>query len=133
MTRWVWFLAALLLYACRSSAPLPALPDVSTGSFLPSIGMAVEKALQEARADPKSSDRSGRLGMVLHAHQILDSAGVCYRRASLLDPKSFEWKYYLGVVSNGEAAVDALRAALRLRDYLPAKLRLGEALLAAGD
>jgi len=37
------------------------------------------------------------------------------------------------VVSDGQASIDALRAALRLHDYLPAKLRLGEALLASGD
>ena len=71
--------------------------------------------------------------MVLHAHQQLGSAGVCYRRASMLDSRNPDWKYYLGVVSDGQAAVEPLREALRLRDYLPAKLRLGEVLLALGD
>ena len=48
-------------------------------------------------------------------------------------PQNADWKYYLGVVSDGQAAVEPLRAALRLRDYLPAKLRLGEVLLSLGD
>ena len=71
--------------------------------------------------------------MVLHAHQQLVSARICYRRASLLDPRNADWKYYLGVVNDGTAAVEPLRAALRLRDYLPAKLKLGEVLLSLGD
>ena len=53
------------------------------------------------------------------------------RRCSI--PSNAAWKYYLGVVSDGPAAVEPLRAALRLRDYLPAKLKLGEALLSLGD
>src|SRR5205085_763618 len=101
--------------------------------FLPAIRQAVDSAMADARAQPGNAAVVGRLGMVLHAHQQLASARACYLRASLLDPKNADWSYYLGVVSDGPAAVEPLRAALRLRDYLPAKLRLGEALLSAGD
>ena len=89
--------------------------------------------MADARAHPLDANAVGRLGMVLHAHQQLGAARICYRRASLLDRKSFDWQYYLGVVSDGPAAVEPLRAALSLRDYLPAKLKLGDALLASGD
>jgi tetratricopeptide (TPR) repeat protein len=71
--------------------------------------------------------------MVLQAYKQLQGARQCYRRAASLDPRSFEWRYYLGLVSQGREAADALRAALRLREYLPAKLHLGEALLGLGD
>ena len=127
------FLVVFVFGGCRSSEPLPPLPDVSTTAFLPAIRLAVETALADAKAHPDNAGAAGRLGMVLHAHQQLGSARVCYRRASLLDLNHFDWKYYLGVVSDGPAAVEPLRAALRLRDYLPAKLRLGEALLGLGD
>ncbi len=123
----------VLLTGCHSIEPLPPLPDVSTTSFLPTIRQTVETALADAKAHPDNAGAVGRLGMVLHAHQQMGSARLCYRRASLLDPKNSDWKYYLGVVSDGWAAVEPLRAALRLRDYLPAKLRLGEALLSLGD
>jgi tetratricopeptide (TPR) repeat protein len=109
------------------------LPDVSTASFLPAIRQTVETALADARAHPDNPAAVGHLGMVLHAHQQLGIARLCYRRASLLDPRNAAWKYYLGVVSDGPAAVEPLRAALRLRDYLPAKLKLGDALLSLGD
>jgi tetratricopeptide (TPR) repeat protein len=123
----------LFIAACRSTEPPPPLPDISTASFLPAIRQAVDAALTDAKAHPNDATAVGRLGMVLHAHQQLGSARICYRRASLLDPKNFDWKYYLGVVSDGPAAVEPLRAALKLRDYLPAKLRLGEALVSSGD
>jgi tetratricopeptide (TPR) repeat protein len=123
----------LLLAACRKQAPLPPLPEVSTASFLPAIRQAVDSAVADAKARPNDAAAVGRLGMTLHAHQQLAAARICYQRAALLDPGNFDWQYYFAVVSEGQAAVDALRAALRLRDYLPAKLRLGEALLASGD
>src|SRR2546426_4140872 len=126
-------LMLLFIAACRSPEPLPPLPDISTASFLPAIRQAVDAALTDAKAHPNDATAVGRLGMVIHAHQQLGSARICYRRASLLDPKNFDWKYYLGVVSDGPAAVEPLRAALKLRDYLPAKLRLGEALVSSGD
>ena len=123
----------LLFTGCRSVESPPPLPDVSTTSFLPAIRQTVETALADAKAHPDSAAAVGHLGMVLHAHQQLGSARLCYRRASLLEPRNTAWKYYLGVVSDGPAAVEPLRAALRLRDYLPAKLRLGDALLSLGD
>ncbi len=71
--------------------------------------------------------------MVLHAHDQLAAARTAYQRASLLDPKAFDWLYYQGASSTGADAVAPLRRALDVRDYLPAKIRLSEALLAAGD
>jgi tetratricopeptide (TPR) repeat protein len=71
--------------------------------------------------------------MVLHAYDQLGAAQVAYRRAGILDPKSFDWAYYEGAASVGADAVEPLRRALILRDDLPAKLKLAEALLATGD
>jgi tetratricopeptide (TPR) repeat protein len=123
----------LVFTSCHSIESPPPLPDVSTTSFLPAIRQAVETAVADAKARPDSATAVGRLGMVLHAHQQLGSARLCYHRASLLDPNNADWKYYLGVVSEGPAAVQPLREALRLRDDLPTRLRLGEVLLSLGD
>ncbi len=123
----------LLLNGCHSAGPLPAVPELSTASFLPAIRQEVEAALAAAKARPGDAAATGRLGMVLQAHNQFETARRCYQRASLMEPRNFDWQYYLGMVSDGAAAVEAFRAALRLRDYLPARLRLGEALLALGD
>jgi len=66
-----------------------------------------------------------------------ESAAVCYRRAHMLEPKSFRWVYYLALVQGAEGghaeAIATLREALRLDpEYLPAQLRLGGYLLAVG-
>lgn len=93
----------------------------------------MDQALHEARSKPDDSSTNGRLGMVLHAYDQMAAARAAYRRAGLLDPKSFDWAYYEGAASTGAEAVEPLRRALRLRDYLPAKLKLAEALLVTGD
>ena len=116
----------MVLTGCRSAEAPPPLPEVSTASFLPAIRQSIEAAVADAKANPDNAAAVGRLGMVLHAHQQLVSARLCYRRASLLDARNAGWKYYLGVVNDGPAAVEPLRAALRLRDYLPAELKLDE-------
>jgi tetratricopeptide (TPR) repeat protein len=92
---------------------------------------AMQKADDAARAQPKGADANGRLGMVLHAHQRFGAAEVCYRRALILDPRSFRWAYYLGVVQaeQGNNAEASLRQALQIDpSNLPAQLRLAEAL-----
>jgi len=106
---------------------------VSTASFLPAIRAEVDSATARAKAHPNDASAAGHLGIVLHAHQQLDGARRCYQRAAVLDPRNYRWAYYLGVVSQGQAAVDALRTALRLNDSVPVRLKLGEALLATGD
>jgi tetratricopeptide (TPR) repeat protein len=122
----------LLLLGCRS-APLPPLPHVVTSSFLPSIRQEIETAQARAESHPNDPGAVGRLGMVFHAHDQLGAARQCYQRASLLDPKNFDWIYYWGVASDGTEKIQRLRAALRLRDFLPARIQLGDALLSQGD
>src|SRR3954454_3297979 len=101
-------IAALALLAACRSRPLPDLPQVSTASFSATVRENMDAALVQARRRPRDAAAVGRLGMSLHAHKQFDAARQCYMRASLLDPKSFDWRYYLGVVSEGQAAVDAL-------------------------
>ncbi len=108
--------------------------DVS--AFPQRTGEQVRAALNQVSAQPNDAAANGRLGMVLHSYQQLDLAETFYRRAHLLDPKSFEWAYYLTVVEqiHGETqqAVADARAAVKLQaSSRPARMRLAEALLQA--
>ncbi len=121
----------------RRAPALPPLPEVSAEKFLPAVRVQVEKALDHARANPGDAAANGRLGMVLQAHDQFGAAAVCYRRAHLLDSSSFEWLYYLGLTqaelgNNAEAAATLEQAVRRKPDYLPARLKLAEKLMAAG-
>ncbi len=76
--------------------------------------------------------------MVLHANDQFAAARICYERAAILDPKRFDWVYYLGVAQfvdgkSAEAAI-MLRRSLGLRpNWLPAELKLAQALIDSGQ
>ena len=117
---------------------LPALPKLNMADFLPAIRKQILQADAAARANPRSADANGNLGMVLDAYQQYESAALCYERARQLDSRAFRWAYYLGAdqVHQGayDQAVATLRQALTLSpDYLPARLKLAESLLASGN
>jgi len=118
--------------------PIPPLPRVVTSSFPVRVRAQVDAAVRDASAHPEVAAANGRLGMVLHTYSQLDLAEICYRRARLLDPKAFEWAYYLAVVeqTHGETkqAVADARAAVRLDPASrPARMRLAESLLQARE
>jgi tetratricopeptide (TPR) repeat protein len=98
---------------------------------------AIEKARDEAVAQPGSGQAAGRLGMVLEAHTLYQPAVLALQRAVRLEPKEFAWRYYLAIAleysSRPDQALDALSEALRLRpDYTPAVLKRGELLFKLG-
>ena len=131
---------ALLVGACSSgwfqgTPDLPALPEINMENFLPAVRKAVRKGYEEARRRPEDAMANGRLGMILHAHDQVNAAAICYRRAHLLNPDSFRWVYYQGLVEAAQGkhqeAARTLEQALDLDpNYLPAQLKLAENLLA---
>lgn len=113
------------------------LPKLNTSDFLPAINRQIEAVDSAARAHRQSANAAGNLGMVLDAYRQYSAAAKCYQRAHLLNPHSFRWAYLLGSaqIHRGEYdhAIVTLREALRLSpDYLPARLKLAESLLAIG-
>ncbi|MGO9270388.1 MAG: tetratricopeptide repeat protein [Terriglobia bacterium] len=120
------------------TARLPDLPKLAVDNFLPEVRSQVQQAYDAARQRPKDAEAAGKLGMLLDLYDRPDQASVCYQRAHQLDATSFRWLYYLGSLlakrgKHSEAAA-TLRAALRVNpDYLPARLKLAESLLLAGE
>lgn len=137
-------IAILLVDGCsipshpaRTEGDFPDLPRLIFANFRPQIREQVQQAYREVEARPKDPDANGRMGMLLHAFEQYESAELCYRRARILDPKRFQWAYYLGLTlaidgKNAEAAA-ALRDAVGLDPgYLPGRLKLLEVLLTLG-
>ncbi len=88
----------------RAQAPsLPVLPLLPLDGLAPTVRTAIQEAYDAVQAHPLEASANGKLGMVLHAHNLLAEAEVCYQRAHLLDPTSFRWAYYLGLVQMGQA------------------------------
>jgi tetratricopeptide (TPR) repeat protein len=132
------FLAVVLLGLVPPEAPVPELPRLPLAQYPAELGARVSEALAGAKREPRSAAATGALGMLLHAYDQFESAEACYRRARALEPTAFEWAYLEGVVAGRlgrqEATVTALRDAVRAQPKShPARLKLAEALQAAGD
>jgi tetratricopeptide (TPR) repeat protein len=116
----------------------PALPQLALETYPVAAREAIARVHRTAAERPADADATGTLGRVLHAWEQWTAARESYARAAVLAPRTFEWPYLEAVVLQrlarpGEAAA-RLEAALRIKpDYLPARLRLAEALLDAGD
>jgi tetratricopeptide (TPR) repeat protein len=133
----IWFclcLSALMI----SAQALPDLPTVAVENFGAEVREQLRKAIAEAQSKPRDAEIVGRLGMTLQTYEQYETAAVCYQRARLLSPTEFRWTYFLAVVwaaagKHSEAAL-TFKEAIRLKlDYLPAQLRLADALFAAGQ
>ncbi len=97
----------------------------------------LDSALSRGADRRKLADAFGGLGELYHAYEI-PAAEACYANARHLDPESFLWPYYLGVVrldaGDFAGAVASLEDALAMRaGDASTRLRLGEALLALRD
>jgi tetratricopeptide (TPR) repeat protein len=117
---------------------LLALPPLPLDTLPAAVRDRVTPAYQKAQADPASADAVGSVAMLLHAYDQLEAAEAWYREAARLDRAVFDWAYLLGVVHAERGhlvgAVDALRDAVEKRPRdLPARLKLGEVLLARGE
>ncbi len=134
----LWFLLTMCLAGCRSSAPLPDLPAVDFAPLQPAVRESISYALAAAQAQPRNAGTVARLGMVLHAHDRFGAAAICYQRAHTLDPRNFDYAYYWGsaLAAEGkyvEALVPLRRALVSDKNSVPARLKLADALLAAGQ
>ena len=75
---------------------------------------------------------------MLHAWEQWDGAHQAYARAQALAPRAFEWPYLDAVVlqrlaRHAESAARLRQALAASPGYLPARVKLAEALLEAGD
>ena len=127
-------LAGLLVSCAR---PVPPVPDVALAGLDADVRVVIQKAYDDAVAQPKSGQATGRLGMALEAHTLYDPAILAFQRAVRLDPGEFAWRYYLAIAleyaSKPDEALAAVSDALRIRpDYTPAVLKRGALLLKLG-
>jgi tetratricopeptide (TPR) repeat protein len=132
------FACASCLWAGQENGAGQELPRLVLDNFSSSVRGQIEEAYSSARNHPENPVANGRLGMILQTYGLLQEAAVCYRHAAELAPSDFRWVYYLALVEadrgDCEQAGSSFRQALRINsDYVPAKLRLADCLLASAD
>ncbi len=118
----------------QSAPPLPILP---LDTYPASMRETVAPVYREARARPADAAAVGSLARLLHAWEQWDAAHEAYARAASLAPAEFDWRYLDACVLERLArpadAAARLREAITIRpDYLPARVKLADALLNAG-
>ena len=111
---------------------------LSLETYPAEIRKDLERPYAEARSHPENADAVGSLGRILHAWEQWETAHEMYTKAISLAPGSFEWHYLdacvLDRLARPQDAVAHLREALKVRpEYLPARVRLADALLSAGQ
>ena len=123
----------------EAPAPPAGIPHPALAELEPPLAREIEARRAGldallANEEASAADQArafGELGRLYQAHRLLEPALACYREAHALDPESFAWAYYLGVLAAGagdiETARPAFRHALDLRaDDAPALVRLAD-------
>ena len=127
-------LAVVRWRAARSEPMAVPEPDLSTAHV--EVARAIHAAQEEVRGNPGSALSWGRLGRVLMAHEIDDSALDCFRHAARLDPRQFHWPYYAARLEEGrhpESALADYEHAVALDPrYAPLQWRLAMVLMKLG-
>jgi tetratricopeptide (TPR) repeat protein len=121
-----------------AQASLPPLPHLTLEAFPPQARDALSRPYVQAGAHPDDVDAVGALARTLHAWDQWSAAHESYLRAQALAPRAFEWLYLDGVAlqrlaRHADAAARFDEALRRTPDYLPARVKLAEALVDAGD
>ena len=99
--RLVLSLSFMVSFAVPAPAEeLPSVPDLAPwkDEFDATAWQRIEAAADRLRSELRSAEASGRLGMILHAHDRYKLAEPLYLRSHLLAPDHYPWAYYLGVV-----------------------------------
>ncbi len=116
---------------------LPPVPRISTGTLSKGVQEQINEAYAALDADPMDKAKNGRLAMILQTYRQYPDSAIMYERVRVLDPKTFKWAYFHGVVLNAIGkpveAEAAYRRALALDgNYDLARMRLAQVLADQG-
>jgi tetratricopeptide (TPR) repeat protein len=98
----------------------------------------VEAAMKAAHAEPDNAAAVARFGRFLLGYRFDESALPCFQRARKLEPTSYRWPYYVGILEqrrgHHRAAAEAFEAVLELKPGdAPTLVRLADSLSASGE
>ena len=128
----------LIAQVVVAQRPVPPLPRLSPESYPAAARTAITRVYRNAAARPTDVEAVGALARMLQAWDQWDAAHEAYARAQALAPRAFEWHYLDAVVLQrlarpAEAAARLAQAVSASPGYLPARVKLAEALFDAGD
>jgi tetratricopeptide (TPR) repeat protein len=133
--------------ANQAPLPLPAVPVVALEEFPEASRTALHPAFERAKRAPDDELSVGQLAMTLHAWEQWEPAHAAYQRAIGLsrsregpNEAAGKWKYLDAVVlqrlarpNDAAKVLEDAAGATGVSGYLPAKVKLAEALFDSGD
>jgi tetratricopeptide (TPR) repeat protein len=127
-----------LIVTSAAAQTVPPLPHLSPENYPAAARDAITTVYRAASARPMDAEAVGSLARTLHAWDQWDAAHEAYVRAQALAPRTFDWHYLDAVVlqrlaRQAEAAKQLTEAVKISPGYLPARVKLAEALFEAGD
>lgn len=134
---WAVCLSLSCLFLSPPAAGQASLPEIQLETFPPSARASISRVHRDAAANPSSPHAVAGLARTLHAWELWEAALRTYERAAQLDRASFEFPYLQAVVlqrlaRHGDAATQLRQALAIAPAYLPARVRLAEALFESG-
>lgn len=113
------------------------MPEVNASGFSPAVKEAVDEAVAKAAERPDSATLTGRVGMLLQAHEAHQQAVAWYQRARALDSGAPAWPYYQAVAELAQERADlallSVNESVELSPYEPAELFQARLLIDAGE
>ena len=130
--------AILLSGTSAAAQSAPPLPHLVPESYPAAARDAITRVYRAASARPMDAEAVGTLARTLQAWDQWDAAHEAYGRAQALAPRAFEWHYLDAVVlqrlaRQADAAKQLTEAVAASPGYLPARVKLAEALFEAGE
>ena len=121
-----------------AQADLPPLPRLAVDALPVQTRDALATPYAAATARPTDVEAVTRLARTLHAWDQWSAAHDTYLRAQALAPRAFDWWYLDAVVlqrlaCHADAAAHFEEALRRTPGYVPARVKLAEAILDSGD
>lgn len=131
-------LSLLLTALCLTAQSPPPVPPLALAAFPASARDTLTRVHLAASRRPNDPGAVGALGRWLHAWEQWEWAHQAYARAQALDSGVFDWHYLDAIVlqrlTRHSPAAARLERALALNPtYLPARVKLAEALFEAGN
>ncbi len=84
------------------------IPSILTNHMEAPVAQLIDKTRASLEKNLNSAEAWGRLGMVSHAHGLLQPAIVCYQQAAKQDSSDYRWPYLTATALRNSKRADAI-------------------------
>ena len=98
----------VFLLALPLEAQSAEIPEIQTNHMEAAVAQLIDMTRARLEKNLNSAEAWGRLGMVSHAHGLLQPAIVCYQQAAKQDSTDYRWPYLAATALRNSNRTDAI-------------------------